>query len=264
MKNTFTFFVCLCLISCSRLEKPTDNSALNSDSTAPAKLKEIPEKITFPSKDGLTIHANLYHKDQKSQVILFCHQARFNKFEYTGIAKKLHEKGFNCVAIDQRSGGGIVEEINETNEEALKKKLPVDFLDAKQDIEAAIDYVSKKYDQPIILWGSSCSSALSLYIGCENPNVKAIIAFSPGNYFDKELGALIPRLQKCEKPFFITSSKEEVTETKQMLADVKLKPLQIQFIPDSDGFHGSRALWRSSTNNEEYWKAIDSFLSQIK
>ena len=226
--------------------------------------KEVPEKITFPSLDSLPISANLYHKSNEVPIIVLCHQARFNKYEYNGIAKKLMDKGFNCLAIDQRSGGGIVEEINETNLEAKKRNLPVDFLDAEKDIVAAVNFAAKKYNKPVILWGSSYSSALALYLGCENKNVKAIVAFSPGNYFDKELGKLAKKMEKCEKPFWLTSSKEEAPELKKMLSVLKLKKNQTQFVPDSAGFHGSRALWISSENNEEYWKAINEFLEKVK
>ncbi|HRH11239.1 MAG TPA: alpha/beta hydrolase [Bacteroidia bacterium] len=222
------------------------------------------QKITFPSLDSLQVTANLYSVSDSAPVIVLCHQARYNKFEYSGIAKSLQAKGFNCLAIDQRSGGGLVEEFNETNLAALKKNLPVDFLDAKKDIEAAVDFASKKYKSKIILWGSSYSSALALHIACENENVKAVICFSPGDYFDKELGSVIKKMSTCTKPMFITSSREEAPEISKMLFPAKLKKGQIQFVPDSAGFHGSRALWKTSANNEEYWKAINIFLSDLK
>ena len=111
--------------------------------------KTQPEKITFPSLDSLPITANLYYNDSSAPVILLCHQARYNKFEYTRIAETLIEKGFNCIAIDQRSGGPLVEENNETMLKAKALGKPIDYLDAEQDILAAIDYVSNKYNKKI-------------------------------------------------------------------------------------------------------------------
>ena len=126
----------LFLFSCSEKKTEVISSEIKKNDSLTI---QIPEKISFPSADGLAITANLYHKDNSAPVIVLCHQARFNKFEYTGIAKALWDKGFNCLAIDQRSGGGIVEEINETNLEAKKQNKAVDFLDAEQDIIAAVN-----------------------------------------------------------------------------------------------------------------------------
>ena len=74
--------------------------------------------------DSLTISANLYETGKENPVIVLCHQANYNKFEYAGIAEVLNEKGFNCLAIDQRYGGPIANQQNETALEASKKRAP--------------------------------------------------------------------------------------------------------------------------------------------
>jgi len=261
MKNIACLSIALAFLSCSNNKTQEVSSAIKKSDTI---IVQVPEKIAFPSLDGLPITANLYHKDNAAPVIVLCHQARFNKFEYVGIAKTLWEKGFNCLAIDQRSGGGIVEEINETNLEAKKQNKAVDFLDAEQDIVAAVNFASKKYGKKIILWGSSYSSVLALYTAIDNDSVKAVISFSPGDYFEKEKGSLAKFLKTFTKPMFVTSSKEEAKELTAMLSEMKMNENQTQFIPDSAGFHGSRALWKTSENNEEYWKAINTFLEKVK
>ncbi len=260
MKTLFYCFVTLICISCAQKKEETSVVTEISKNTETT----FPEKIIFPSSDSLPISANLYHKNDSAPVIVLCHQAGFNKFEYVGIAKTLFEKGFNCLAIDQRSGGGIIEEFNETNLEAKKRKLPVEFLDAEKDITSAVNFAAKKYHQKIILWGSSYSSVLSLYEAINNDNVKAVIAFSPGDYFDKEKGSLKEKLITFVKPMFVTSSNEESKELKVMLSKMKMNANQTQFIPDSVGLHGSRALWKTSKNNEEYWNAINNFLEKVK
>lgn len=226
--------------------------------------KSQPEKITFPSLDSLPITANLYYNDSSAPVILLCHQARYNKFEYTRIAETLLEKGFNCIAIDQRSGGPLVEENNETMLKAKALGKPIDYLDAEQDIVAAVNYTSNKYNKKVILWGSSYSSTLALWIALENKNVAAVISFSPGDYFIDEKGSLTEKLKNLSIPMFVTSSKEESVEITKMLANVKLDDTKIQFIPKSVGTHGSRALWQTDENHEEYWNAIGPFLESLK
>ncbi|PKP13375.1 MAG: hypothetical protein CVU08_05720 [Bacteroidetes bacterium HGW-Bacteroidetes-3] len=223
-----------------------------------------PEKISFPSIDGLPIFANLYHNNDRFPVILLCHQARYNKAEYDEIAVELYKKGFNLIAIDQRSGGTLFEQENETFAEATKLGKPTTYLDAEQDIEAAINFAHNKYSQKIILWGSSYSSTLSLYFASSNDKIKAVIAFSPGDYFAEQKGSLKNKLSGFDKPLFATSSNEEAPELTDLLSGIARNENQVQFIPKEKGKHGSKALWKNNSDNEEYWKALNSFLEKLK
>lgn len=222
-----------------------------------------PEKISFKSIDGVPITANLYHNNDKLPVILLCHQARFNKAEYDEIALTLFEKGFNLIAIDQRSGGTLNGKVNETFVAATKLGKPTAFLDAEQDIEAAINYASDKYHKKIILWGSSYSAALSMYFASSNDKVKALIAFSPGDYFVEKKGTLKTKLADFKKPMFVTSSKEEAPELTKLISKMKLTKNQVQFIPREAGLHGSKALWNNNPDKGEYWSALNNFLEVL-
>lgn len=223
-----------------------------------------PEKISFPSIDGLPIFANLYHNNDKFPVILLCHQARYNKAEYDEIAVELYKKGFNLIAIDQRSGGTLFEQENETFAEATKLGKPTTYLDAEQDIEAAINFANNKYNQKIILWGSSYSSTLSLYFASSSDKIKAVIAFSPGDYFAEQKGALKSKLNGFDKPMFATSSNEEAPELTNLLSGIAWNENQVQFIPKEKGKHGSKALWKDNADHVAYWKALNSFLERLK
>ncbi len=228
------------------------------------KIAEYPEYIEFPSLDGLVISANVYEISKDSPVIVLCHQARFNKFEYAGIAEELNSLGFNCIAIDQRSGGPIGDQVNETTLRAIEKNLPIEYLDAEQDIIAAVNYASDRYGKQVILWGSSYSSTLALYIATENDDVMAVVSFSPGNYLMNYKGSLIDKLEGFDKPVFITSSRREATETKKLVEKMEPDDNQIVFVPDGTGHHGSRALWKTQSDGEEYWNAITAFLNKIR
>ena len=225
--------------------------------------EEQPPTVQFPSLDGLEITANVYEVKKGAPVILLCHQARYNKYEYDSIAPVLNEKGFNCVAIDQRSGGSLFGHENETFNRATEAGKATDYLDAEQDIIAAIDYTSERFGQSVILWGSSYSSTLALYQGLENDKVSAVISFSPGNYFSEEKGSLIEKLAEFKKPMFVTSSSEEAPELKGLLKEMELNEHQVQFEPVEAGYHGSKALWGGQPGGEEYWTAINSFLEQF-
>jgi len=221
-------------------------------------------ETSFLSLDSLEISAKVYEVSPDAPVILLCHQARFNKFEYEGIAQKLNERGFNCVAIDQRSGGPISNQINETTIRAIEANKPIGYLDAEQDILAAINYTANKYHQKVILWGSSYSSTLALYIALSNDQVKAVLSFSPGNYFADEKGSLIEKLALLTKPMFITSSKRESSEISQLISQMTLNKNQVHFIPKGNGHHGSRVLWKQQTDGQEYWEAVNAFLDSLK
>ena len=221
-------------------------------------------KISFPSKDGLMITGNLYEINKTKPTILLCHQAGYNKYEYLDIAPRLNDLGYNCLAIDQRSGGTFAQQQNETYELAKSQGIEnLEYIDAQQDIEAAIDYLNKKYHQKIIIWGSSYSSSLVLFIAQNNSNVKASISFSPGNYFGNAKKPLEEVFKNIDKPFFITSSKKEST-TLQSHLKTNLKNQQVHFIPKASGFHGSRVLWAGQKGAEEYWIALTNFLESIQ
>ncbi|MDF1516892.1 MAG: dienelactone hydrolase family protein [Lutibacter sp.] len=229
------------------------------------KAQEItPEKISFPSPDGLTVTANLYHNADELPVIILCHQARYNKAEYYEIAVNLQKMGFNLMAIDQRSGGTLFDKENETFAEATKLGKPTTYLDAAQDIEAAINFAYAKYNKKIILWGSSYSSTLALYFASSNDKIKAVIAFSPGDYFAEQKGSLKNKLTGFGKPLFATSSREEAAELTDLLSGIQKNENQTQFIPAKKGKHGSKALWKDNEDFEEYWEALNLFLEKLK
>jgi dienelactone hydrolase len=224
--------------------------------------KTIPETITFNSLDNLPITANLYFVNEQFPFIVLCHQAGYNKSEYAETALKLNDNGFNCLAIDQRSGGQVDGTFNETNRLALQKNKLTTYLDAEQDIVAAVNYIAKKYNTKIILFGSSYSGSLALKIAKENVNVKAVIAFSPGEYFGDKLNLTLT-IKDLNKPMFVSSSKDEAPEVSNLIKNVS-SDIKVQFIPKGNGVHGASALMEKTPNNKEYWEALLAFLNKIK
>jgi hypothetical protein len=145
--------------------------------------------------------------------------------------------------------------------EAKEKGLGTEYLDSKKDIEAAIDYL---YDcnenNPILLVGSSYSASLCLIIGQNNPKVKAIAAFSPGEYLE---GIVVANeLDSITKPIFVTSSKLEISQTTQIISKIDSNFIY-HFKPSFEGVHGSKALWKETIEHKEYWEAFLKFLKEI-
>lgn len=219
-------------------------------------------KLTFPSKDSLTVTADWYPVSTSMPTILLCHQNRFSRGEYLETALRLNKFGFNCLAIDQRIGNKVNDVKNETAAEAISKKLNTSLEDASKDILAAVDYLYEKYNKPVVIIGSSYSASLALIVANENPKVSAIAVFSPGEYF-ADTNFVRKHIEKLNKPLFATSSRDEAESVTDLLKDVNSR-IKVQYIPASKGDHGSKVLWPQSPYNQEYWIALMSFLDRIK
>ena len=226
------------------------------------------ETVTFPSKDGLNITADIYlsHPKDAPFIVLF-HQAGWSRGEYIEIAPKLNTIGFNCMAVDQRSGGEVNGVVNATFKEAEKTGKGTTYLDAMQDMEAAIEYARAHYVKgKLLIWGSSYSAALVLKFAGDNPKIAdGVLAFAPGEYFEK-FGKgktfITQSARNITSPVFITSARSEKELWFSIYQAIQSKN-KVYFIPKTEGEHGSRALWESKRAHKEYWDAITSFLKEF-
>ena len=218
--------------------------------------------ISLTASDGLEITAD-WHSKGDQPVMLLCHQAGWSRGEYINTAKVLVEKGYNCLALDQRSGGEVNGISNETAKRAATQGLGTSYIDALPDLMAGLDYAYKQSKQEaVIIVGSSYSSALVLKVAGNNPKVKAVLSFSPGEYYKGE--SVAEWASKCQVPVFVTSSKDEASDTGLLAIIDAISGESTHFIPEGSGYHGARALFSDNAGNEEYWKAVNSFLDQLK
>jgi len=226
------------------------------------------EIITFKASDDLVITADLYVSNPSdSPFIILFHQARWSRGEYLEIAPKLNKLGFNCLAVDQRSGDEVNNIINETHQLAEKQKLGTTYIDAEVDINSAIDFIKKEYPKTkkLIIWGSSYSSALVIKVAGDRNDIDAVLSFAPGEYFD-DLGKPADYVTQSAKnivvPVFITSAKEEKPNWWNIY-NVIPSIGKAYFLPETTGQHGSRALWEKFPEHNEYWKAVVEFLKTL-
>ncbi len=220
-------------------------------------------KITFSSFDGLTITADEYTTETATRYIVLCHQAGSSRGEYTQIAKRFNKLGFNCLAVDLRSGGEANGVKNETAEAATTAKKSTEYIDSEKDINAAIEYAfNKSNHKNVILLGSSYSASLALKIGKENDKVSAIIAFSPGEYFGNKLN-IANSVKSLNKPVWVTCTKKEVADVTTIMNGIVSKN-KMQINPTGEGIHGAKALWKDQAGNEEYWVKIIPFMDSVR
>jgi len=231
-----------------------------------AELEFNGKTFLLTTSEGLKINADIYEiKDKKAPVILLFHQAGFSRGEYRETAPLLNDLGFNCIAIDQRSGKGVNGVKNEAFLEASKKGVGTNYPDAFPDLVATLTYAIEKYpSNKTIIWGSSYSASLVFVLAQKYPDkIAAVVAFSPGEYFKFEGKEIKVYAKSVKCPVFITSAKKEHNYWKGIYENISDGKKSF-FLPESDGTHGSRALWKSSPGNKEYWKALKLFLSGIK
>lgn len=219
------------------------------------------QTVTFKSKDGLIITADLYTSSTQNPYIILLHQAGYSRGEYREISPKLANLGYNCLALDQRSGSEINFIKNETAIKAKEMNLPTSYLDVLNDIHAAIDFVKQKSNKPIVLWGSSYSASLSLIVACEELKVNALVVFSPGEYFEPK-NFIKSKISKISIPVLALSSRSEYAEMVDMLSVIPKSRLTT-FQPSDEGKHGSKALWKSNPSSKEYWMAVTMFFSKL-
>lgn len=219
-------------------------------------------EVSFPSGDGLTITADWYPVNSDYPVILLCHQNGFSRGEFRETALRLNKFGFNCMAVDLRVGGEIHGVVNKTAERAKEAGQSPQYMDASQEMIAAVNYLFKKYHQKVIILGSSYSASLALLVASGTAPVKAIALFSPGEYSGKE-HFIRDSVKNITIPVFATSSLKESGSVTELLRDVNSR-IKVQFIPKSEGDHGAKVLWSTSPGNQEYWIALMSYLDKIK
>ncbi len=223
------------------------------------------QTITFASLDGLEITADLYapHPDKATPFIVLFHQAGWSRGEYEEIAPWLNRLGFNCLAVDLRSGHEINDVPNLTAQRAEKAGKGTTYLDARKDLVAALEYARAKLTTgQVIAWGSSYSAGLVLEIAGVQPDLAdGVLAFSPGEYFVR-LGRTEDWVRRAavniKVPVFITSARSERGNWQPIYAAIKAP--KASYVPNSKGNHGSRALWGRFDDSQGYRQAVVEFL----
>lgn len=268
MKRNIVYFAIVLLVAIVLIFLYTqkEEQSSNIDEIKSEQISENYTSLTFPTQDDLTIHADLYKAKQKNApVILLFHQARYSRGEYREIAPRLNELGFTCLAVDQRSGKEVNGVLNETAQQAHEKSLGVKYSDAFPDMESTLNYALKKFpDQKFIIWGSSYSAALTFVLAQKHPDlVKAIVAFSPGEYFDFEDKSIPEYAHGLDCPVFITSAGDEAAYWENIYNKLNSK-VKVSYLPEVQGKHGSSALYVDTEGHEGYWEALISFLENQK
>lgn len=223
------------------------------------------DAATLKAADGLSISADIYRDAAKQDApwIVLTHQAGSSRGEYRTIAPRLNKLGFNAIAIDQRSGKTFAGVRNETAQRAAARGSKRSYAAAMPDIEAAIAWAREQTSGPVLLWGSSYSAALALWLAGQKPSlVDGVIAMSPGEYIR---GRGIARAAGgITAPTLITSPAKERGKWQRIFKAIPAKH-KVGYAPTSGGRHGSSALIAArNKSSEAYWAVVQKFLDDFK
>jgi alpha-beta hydrolase superfamily lysophospholipase len=225
------------------------------------------EQVTFEAADGVVIVGDLYMRHAKdAPMILLFHQAGANAAaEYASIVPRLEERGYNVLAIDQRSGGSRLGGENRTVERLAKKDLH--YCDAYPDLEAALQYViDRGFTGPRLVWGSSYSAALVIHLGVDHKDdIAGVLAFSPAA--GAPMGSCDPTdaIQKIEVPVLALRPASEMKNERTRKQFETFKKLGHRTYVSENGVHGSSMLnpKRVEGSIEKTWNAVFDFIDTV-
>lgn len=222
--------------------------------------------VNFVTSDGLKVYADLYSGiNKRGPMIILYHQAGFSRGEFRNIAPRLVDLGFNVLAVDLRSGDMLNQVTNLTKKEALKQGMSTSFEDVIPDLEASFDYAKRQIkSRKIIYWGSSYSASLGFYMVSKHPkDYKALITYSPGEYFKIENKNISEFAKDVKIPVYTSSARNEEASWKPIYNSVKSEK-QFYLPSKTKGHHGTMALSSFYDDSEENWQAIIPFLKTLR
>lgn len=214
--------------------------------------------VRLMAADGVVVHGTFEGGgDPARPIALLFHQAGSNRGEYQTIAPRFAALGFDTLRIDQRSGGNAFGRRNETADGAGGR---AEFLAALPDLRAALAWARAEGRRgPVVVVGSSYSASLVFLLAAEDPQIAAVIAFSPGEYF-RDAGSVRRAAAKVRQPVFVSSASDagEENEAATILAAVPATT-KTQFRA-RNATHGASALAGSGAGPT--WSALEAFLKK--
>lgn len=216
--------------------------------------------LTLTAADGTKVFARLYAAPRPKALILLFHQAGSSKAEYAPIAPRLVADGYSALAVDARAGGDLYG----ANETVKALGHSADYAAARADLQAAVDWAQGQ-GVPVLIWGSSYSSALVFPLGAANAGkVAGVLAFSPSEYIGG--GDPVKRAAAALKvPVFITSAGDAEEHGAAAAIAARVAPERVTLYRPAAGVHGSSSLRQD--RNPRGWQAnfaaVEAWLGKV-
>ena len=220
------------------------------------------ERLTLAASDGGQVFGERVRATgrRRGTAVLF-HMAGSNRGEYGPITPQLAAIGFDCIAIDQRSGGRLFGQSNET---VAARGGSTGFGEALADLEGALAF-ARREPGPVVVFGSSYSAALVFILAARRPmDVSALLAFSPGEFIAGQ--SVRGAAAKVACPAYVSSASDqgEIEAARALLGAVPGK-ITRQGMP-RHGVHGAATLREDANPGgaKENMAEVRGFLEGLK
>ncbi len=204
------------------------------------------EGVYFYSADSTKIRGDLYLRDYTLPFMILCHGETADRGEFYSIAPRLLNLNYNCLAIDMGTNGSH----------------NYSLAGAQTSLRAAIAYVRRFNSLPVILFGSSWSASLCLLESVANPHIRAVVALSPGEYFQPGI-IMSEAVEKITQPVFICGNQAEFSYLQKMVEKQPAGKLTLFQPEKGKGVHGAAALTGKDITRDEYWFALLMFFKKL-
>lgn len=220
-------------------------------------------ELTFYSNDSLLITADEYLTSDTLAYVILLHDQGSSRGEFSDIIHRFQKMNFNCLVVDIRNGGNTNFLANETAKRCRNEGFSRGLNAIEDDINASVKYAFEKSGQEVILLGAGANGSLAMKTTNENNFVRAVIALSPGEYFQPYL-SIEDTIAGIQKPILITSSKLEFPYQEKILSKVS-DDYKTVFAPEqSEGARGTSALLSENESSGEYWLALLLFFKDLQ
>lgn len=232
--------------------------------TAKSVLAE--EEISFQSTDGTEVFGywrSSQHPPSNGNftAILFHMAGASARGEYQETVDRLNAEGYNTLAVDLRSGGERLGDINKTA--AQFEGQDVSYCDAYPDLVAALEWATTQKPGKIFAVGSSFSAALVIKLASEHPDkLMGAVAFSPASGEPMQGCRSEEVLNQLTIPVMVLRPEREMAIPSVQSQQKLFAERSIPYLEIANGRHGSLMLRSSVTgfNMEHAWTPFLSFL----
>lgn len=228
-----------------------------------ASISQMREEVTFFSSDSLLVTADDYFLADTLPYLILVHEQGSSRGEFYYIADRFMKMDLNCLAVDVRNGGDSRYFSNETVKRMRQGNFGSGHADVENDIMAAIRFAGERTTGGIVLLGAGANGSLCLKIAREKPEVRAVIAMSPGEFFRPALN-IQDTISGLEKPILVTATSMEYPYIDQMVSGID-EEYKTVFKPETaEGNRGSGALLPENSSSGEYWLALLLFFKELQ
>jgi dienelactone hydrolase len=220
------------------------------------------QTIQFAAPDKTILTADYYKLGDASPFVIMLHEEESSRGEFGEIAPRIRKLGYSCLAVDLRYGNKFDYVKNESSELFKSTGHTAKPYDARMDIVAAINYAYNLSHKPVVLLVSSFSASLCLLEGKKNPKVKAVICFSPGEFFAPTI-AVNDSLAGYNKLVFLASTSDESKYLNELAKSIPSVSKTVFSPTSGKGLHGAKCLNKACSTSNEYWLALSLFFREL-